>query len=54
VAILSAIPKRFEFLVYRTMYDDLKNLISISIWLYVEPSHGDELVEVRFFGAEFN
>jgi hypothetical protein len=54
VAILSAIPKRFEFLVYRTMYDDLKNLISISIWLYIEPSHGDELVEVRFFGAEFN
>jgi hypothetical protein len=25
VAILSAIPKRFELLVYRTMYDDLKN-----------------------------
>jgi hypothetical protein len=23
VVILSAIPKRFEFLVYRTMYDDL-------------------------------
>jgi hypothetical protein len=30
VAILSAIPKRFELLVYRTMYDDLKNLISIN------------------------
>jgi hypothetical protein len=29
VAILSAIPKRFELLVYRTMYDDLKNLISV-------------------------
>jgi Reverse transcriptase (RNA-dependent DNA polymerase)/Endonuclease-reverse transcriptase len=30
VAILSAIPKRFELLVYRTMYDDLKNLISVN------------------------
>jgi hypothetical protein len=29
VAILSAIPKRFE-LVYRTMHDDLKNLISVN------------------------
>jgi hypothetical protein len=28
VAILSAIPKRFELLVYKTMYDDWKNLIS--------------------------
>jgi hypothetical protein len=28
VAILSAIPKRLELLVYRTVYDDLKNLIS--------------------------
>jgi hypothetical protein len=26
--IISAISKRFELLVYRTMYDDLKNLIS--------------------------
>jgi hypothetical protein len=30
VSILSAIPKRFELLVYRTMYDDLKNLISVN------------------------
>jgi hypothetical protein len=30
VAILSAIPKCFELLVYRTMYDDLKNLISVN------------------------
>jgi hypothetical protein len=30
VAILSAIPKRFELLVYRTMNDDLKNLISVN------------------------
>jgi hypothetical protein len=30
VAILSANPKRFELLAYRTMYDDLKNLISIN------------------------
>jgi hypothetical protein len=30
VAILSAIPKRFELLVYRGMYNDLKNLMSIS------------------------
>jgi hypothetical protein len=30
VAILSAILKRFELLVYRTMYDDLKNLISVN------------------------
>jgi hypothetical protein len=30
VAILSAIPKRFELLVYREMYNDLKNLMSIN------------------------
>jgi hypothetical protein len=30
VAILSAIPERFELLVYRTMYDDLKNLKSVN------------------------
>jgi hypothetical protein len=30
VAILSAIPKRFELLVYRGMYNDLKNLMSIN------------------------
>jgi hypothetical protein len=30
VAILSAIPKRFELLVYRGMYSDLKNLMSIN------------------------
>jgi hypothetical protein len=30
VAILSAIPKRFELLVCRTMYEDLKNLIFVS------------------------
>jgi hypothetical protein len=31
VAILSAIPKRFELLVYRGMYNDLKNLYCLSI-----------------------
>jgi hypothetical protein len=30
VAILSGILKRFELLVYRTMYDDLKNLIFVN------------------------
>jgi hypothetical protein len=30
VAILSAIPKRFELLVYRRMQNDLKNLMSIN------------------------
>jgi hypothetical protein len=30
VAILSAIPKRFELLIYITMYDDLKNLLSVN------------------------
>jgi hypothetical protein len=30
VAILSAIPKRFQLLVYRGMYNDLKNLMSIN------------------------
>jgi hypothetical protein len=30
VAILSAIPRRFELLVYRTMYEDLKNLVSVN------------------------
>jgi hypothetical protein len=30
VAILSAIPKRFELLVYKGMYNDLKNLMSIN------------------------
>jgi hypothetical protein len=30
VAILSAISKRFELLVYRTMYDNLKNSISVN------------------------
>jgi hypothetical protein len=29
VAMVSAIPKSFELLVYRTMYDDLKNLKSL-------------------------
>jgi hypothetical protein len=29
VAILSTIPKPFELLVYRIMYDDLKNMISV-------------------------
>jgi hypothetical protein len=31
VAVLSAIPKRFELLVYRGMYNDLKNLMSINL-----------------------
>jgi hypothetical protein len=30
IAILSAIPKRFELLVYRGMYNNLKNLMSIN------------------------
>jgi hypothetical protein len=36
VAILSAIPKRFELLVYRTMYEDLKNLISINQHVFMK------------------
>jgi hypothetical protein len=42
VAILSAIPKRVELLVYRTMYDDLKNLKSVN--QHGELIDGDELV----------
>jgi hypothetical protein len=50
VAKLSIIPKRFELLVYRTVYADLKNLISVNhTWLFEEPIDGDELVGVRFF-----
>jgi hypothetical protein len=30
VAILSAIPNRFEMLVYKGMYNDMKNLMSIN------------------------
>jgi hypothetical protein len=30
LAILSAIPKSFDLLVYRTMYEDSKNLISVN------------------------
>jgi hypothetical protein len=45
VAILSAIPKRFEMLVYRTMYDGRLEEFDIceSTWLYEEPIFGDEL-----------
>jgi hypothetical protein len=35
VAILSAIPKRFELLVYRGMYNDLKNLMSINQYGFI-------------------
>jgi hypothetical protein len=45
VAKLSAIPKRFELLVYKTMYCK-------STWLYEEPIDGDELVGVRFLRAD--
>jgi hypothetical protein len=57
VVILSALLKRFELLVYRTMYEDLKNLICVNqhgFMLYEEPIDGDELVGVRFFCAKFN
>jgi hypothetical protein len=57
VVILSALLKRFELLVYRTMYEDLKNLICVNqhgFMLYEEPIDGDKLVGVRFFCAKFN
>jgi hypothetical protein len=42
MAILSAIPKRSELLVYRTMYDDLKNFfICESTWFYEKPIDGE-------------
>jgi hypothetical protein len=52
VAILSAIPKRFELLVYRGMYKDLKNLMSIN--QHGEPIDDNEPIGVCIFRAEFN
>jgi hypothetical protein len=50
VAILSAIPKRFELLIYRTMYDDLKNLISVKQHGFMKnPSKVTNLLEYAFF-----
>jgi hypothetical protein len=49
VAILSAIPKRFELLVYRGMYKDLKNLMSFN-----EPIDDYEPIVVYILRAEFN
>jgi hypothetical protein len=55
VAISSAIPKRFESLVYRTVYDDLKNLISVNQHGFMKNrSTVTKLVGVRFFCAEIN
>jgi hypothetical protein len=55
VAILSAIPKRFELLVYRTMYDNLRNLISVNQQGFVKNrSTVTNFSFVRFFCAEFN
>jgi hypothetical protein len=54
VAILSAIPKRFKLLVYRGMYTDLKNLMSIvhqSTWLHEEPIDNNEPIGVCIFRA---
>jgi hypothetical protein len=50
VAILSAIPKRFELLVYRTMYNDLKNLISVNQHGFMKNrSTVAKLLEYAFF-----
>jgi hypothetical protein len=56
VEILSEIPKRFELLVYRGMYSDLKNLMYVyqSTWLHEEPIDDNEPIEVCIFRAEFN
>jgi hypothetical protein len=54
VAILFAIPKRFELLVYREMYNDLKNLIYQSTWVQGEPTDDNEPIGVCIFRAEFN
>jgi hypothetical protein len=51
VAILSAIPKRFELLVYRGMYNDLKPLMSINQHGFMK---NRLLVGVCIFRAEFN
>jgi hypothetical protein len=50
VNIISAITKRFELLVYKTMYDDLKNLIFVNLHGFLK----NRFVGVRFFCAEFN
>jgi hypothetical protein len=54
VAILSAIPKRFELLVDRGMYNDLKNLISINQHGFMAPIDDNEPILVCIFCSEFN
>jgi hypothetical protein len=50
VAILSAIPKRFKLLFYRTMYEDLKNLISVNQHGFMKNrSTVTNLLEYAFF-----
>jgi hypothetical protein len=51
MAILSAIPKGFELLVYRGMYNDLKNLMSIN--QHGELIDDNEPIGVCIFRAEF-
>jgi hypothetical protein len=54
VAILSAISKRFELLVYREMYKDLKSNAYQSTWLHEEPIDENEPIGVFIFHAEFD
>jgi hypothetical protein len=57
MAILSAILKSFELLVFRAMYNDLKNLMSVNEHGFINdkrPINGDEVFGVRSFCAEFN
>jgi hypothetical protein len=50
VAILSAISKRFELLVYRVMYNDLKNLMSINQYGFMKNrSTITNLLEYAYF-----
>jgi hypothetical protein len=51
VAMSSAIPKRFELLVYRRMYND--NVYQ-STWFQEEPIDDNEPIGVCIFRAEFN
>jgi hypothetical protein len=48
-AILSAIPERFELLIYRGMYN-----VYQSTWLHEEPIDDNEPIGICMFRAEFN
>jgi hypothetical protein len=53
VVILSAIPKRFELLVNRTMYTTTCSIWYLT-WIYEKPIDGDELVGLRFYNTAKN